>query len=149
MPSSFGFLDLGSICTRPGLLATDKSSLSHQWKGVLRQELGRFVDRLGMKGGGVIRMEPACNMPVLLGEGCASKIPQSCALGKEENNLPFCRKNTGVRLVLQEHLSMVMRVLGLLPLKRRPSSGAFTLMHTAWVINRRSWRPLCGQKAMI
>ena len=102
MPSSFGFLDLGSICTRPGLLATDKSSLSHQWKGVLRQELGRFVDRLGMKGGGVIRMEPACNMPVLMGEGCASKIPQSCALGKEENNLPFCRKNTDVRLVAME-----------------------------------------------
>ena len=94
-------------------------------------------------------MEPVCN--VLIGEGCASKIPQSCVLVKEEDDSPFCRKNTrvGVRLVLQEHLSMVMRVLGLLPLKRRPSSGAFTLMHTAWVIKRRSWRPLCGQKVMI
>ena len=70
---------------------------------------------------------------------------------KEEDITPFCRKNTrvGVRSVAMETPEMVMRVLGLLPLKRRPSSGAFTLMHTAWVINRRSWRALCGQKAMI
>ena len=43
-------------------------------------------------------------MPVLVGEGCASKIPQSCVLVKEEDNSPFCRKNTrvGVRLVAVE-----------------------------------------------
>ncbi len=43
-------------------------------------------------------------MPVLAGEGCASKIPQSCILVKEEDNSPFCRKNTrvGVRLVAME-----------------------------------------------
>ena len=46
-------------------------------------------------------MEPACNVPVLVGEGCASKIPQSCVLVKEEDDSSFCRKNTrvGVRLV--------------------------------------------------
>ena len=27
--------------------------------------------------------------------------------------------------------------------------GAFTIMHAAWVINRRSWKPLCGRKAVI
>ena len=40
-----------------------------------------------MKGGGgvtgVTRMEPVCNVPVLVGEGCVSKIPQSCVLVKE------------------------------------------------------------------
>ena len=43
-------------------------------------------------------------MPVLVGGGCASKIPQSRALVKEENNSPFCRKTTrvGVRLVAVE-----------------------------------------------
>lgn len=34
-------------------------------------------------------------------------------------------------------------------LKRMPISGAFTLMHTTWVINRRRWIPLCGWKTMI
>ena len=44
-----------------------------------------------MKGGG------GCNWsPVLVGEGCAGKIPQSCVLVKEENDSPFCRKNTSV-----------------------------------------------------
>ena len=51
-----------------------------------------------MKRGGVVtwvtRTEPVCNMPVLVGGGCASKIPQSCALVKEEDDSPFCRKNT-------------------------------------------------------
>ena len=44
-------------------------------------------------------------MPVLVGGGCASKIPQSCVLVKEEEeDTPFCRKNTsiGVRLVTME-----------------------------------------------
>ena len=49
-------------------------------------------------------LEPACNMPVLVGEGCASKIPQSCVLVKEEEDSPFCRKNmrVGGRLVAME-----------------------------------------------
>ena len=49
-------------------------------------------------------MEPECNVPVLVGEGCASKIPQSCVLVKVEDDSPFCRKNTrvGVRLVAVE-----------------------------------------------
>ena len=43
-------------------------------------------------------------MPVLVGEGCASKIPQSCVLVKKEDDSPFCMKNTrvGVRLVAVE-----------------------------------------------
>ena len=41
----FGFFDLCSVCMRPGLLATNRSSFSHQWKGVLRWELGRFIHR--------------------------------------------------------------------------------------------------------
>ena len=41
----FGFFDLGSIYLRPDLLATSRNSLSHRWKGVLRWELGRFIDR--------------------------------------------------------------------------------------------------------
>ena len=47
-------------------------------------------------------MEPVCNVPVLVGERCASKIPQSCVLSEEDS--PFCRKNTrvGVRLVAVE-----------------------------------------------
>ena len=61
-----------------------------------------------MKGGGgitgVTRIEPVCNVPVLVGEGCASKIPQSCVLVKKEDDSPFCTKNTrvGVRLVAVE-----------------------------------------------
>ena len=61
-----------------------------------------------MKGGGgvtgVTRMEPVCNVPVLVGEGCVSKIPQSCVLVKEEDDSSFCRKNmkVGVRLVAME-----------------------------------------------
>ena len=45
-----------------------------------------------------------CNVPVRVGEGCASKIPQSCVLVKEEDDSPFCLKNTrvGVRLVAVE-----------------------------------------------
>ena len=43
-------------------------------------------------------------MPTLVGEGCASKTPQSCVLVKEEDDIPFCRKNTrvGMRLVAME-----------------------------------------------
>ena len=61
-----------------------------------------------MKGGGgvtgVIKTEPVYSMPVLVGEGCTSKIPQPCVLVKEEDDSPFCRKNTsvGVRLVAME-----------------------------------------------
>ena len=100
---------------------------------------------------GVTRTEPVCNMPVLVGGGCASKIPQSCVLVKVEDDSPFCRKNTrvGVRLVAVETPEYGRESIGLLPLKRRPSSGAFTLMPAAWVINRRSWRPLCSLKATI
>lgn len=90
-------------------------------------------------------------MPVLVGEGCASKIPPSCVLVKKEDDSPFCTKNTrvGVRLVAVETPEYGRESIGLLPLKRRPSSGAFTLTHAAWIINRRSWRPLCGRKPMI
>ena len=50
---------------------------------------------------GVTRTEPICNIPLLEGEECANKIPQSCVLVKEEDNSPFCKRNTrvGVRLV--------------------------------------------------
>ena len=84
-------------------------------------------------------MEPVCNVPVLVGEGCASKIPQSCALVKEKDDSPFCKKNTraGVRLVAMETPGYGQE-LGLLPLKRWPSSGALTPTHTAWVKKRRS-----------
>ena len=49
-------------------------------------------------------MRPVCNVPVLVGEGCAGKIPQSCVLVEKEDDSPFCRKNTrvGVRLVAME-----------------------------------------------
>ena len=41
---------------------------------------------------------------MLVGGGCAYKIPQSCVLVKEEDDPLFCRKNTrvGVRLVPME-----------------------------------------------
>ena len=53
---------------------------------------------------GVTRTEPICNIPLLEGEECANKIPQSCVLVKEEDNSPFCKRNTrvGVRLVATE-----------------------------------------------
>jgi len=60
-----------------------------------------------MKGSGgetrVTRKEPVCNVPVLVGGGCASKVPQSSVLEKEDD-APFCRKNTrvGVRLFSME-----------------------------------------------
>ena len=41
----FGFFDLGSIYMRPGLLATNRNSLFHRWKGVLQWELAGFIDR--------------------------------------------------------------------------------------------------------
>ena len=43
-------------------------------------------------------------MPVPVGGGCASEIPQSCVLVKEQDDTPFGRKNTrvGVRLVATE-----------------------------------------------
>lgn len=43
-------------------------------------------------------------MLMLVGGGCASNIPQSCALLKEEDDFPFRRKNRrpGVRLVATE-----------------------------------------------
>ena len=49
-------------------------------------------------------MESVCNMPVFVGWGCASRIPQSCVLVMEEDNSLFCRENTGVgvRLVAME-----------------------------------------------
>jgi len=67
-----------------------------------------FSDISAFKGGGgvrgVTRPQPVGNVPVLVGGGCASKVPQSCVLVKEEDNSPFCRKNTrvGVRLVAME-----------------------------------------------
>lgn len=56
-----------------------------------------------MKGGSLER-SLVCNMPVLVGGGCPSKIPQTCALLKEEDDMPFCRKNkkVGVRLVTMD-----------------------------------------------
>ena len=41
---------------------------------------------------------------MLVGEGCASKISRSCVLVNEEDDSPFCRKNTrvGGRLVAVE-----------------------------------------------
>ena len=53
-----------------------------------------------MKGGGgvtgVTRKKPVCNVPVHVGGGCS--------MVKEDDNSPFCRKNTrvGVRLVAVE-----------------------------------------------
>jgi len=51
-----------------------------------------------MKGGrgetGVTRKEPVCYMLVPVGKECASKIPQSFVLVKEEDDTPFCKKNT-------------------------------------------------------
>ena len=48
-----------------------------------------------MKGGGgengVTRKEPECNMPAPVRGGCASKIPQSRVLVKEEDDTPFFR----------------------------------------------------------
>ena len=61
-----------------------------------------------MKGGGgvtgVTNTEPECNVPVLEGEGCACKTPWSCALVKEDDDSPLCRKNmrAGMRLVAVE-----------------------------------------------
>ena len=69
-------------------------------------------------------MDPVCNLPVPEGGGCASKIPQSSAVVKDDDS-PFCRKNTRIGGRLWKHLSMVKRVLGLLPLKMWPCSAAF------------------------
>ncbi|XP_035169883.1 uncharacterized protein LOC118159406, partial [Oxyura jamaicensis] len=61
-----------------------------------------------MKGGegrtGDTRKEPECNMPVLVGEECASKTLQSCVLVKDEDDRTFCRKDTrvGEKLVTME-----------------------------------------------
>ena len=41
----FGFFDLGSICKSLRRLAADRSGFSHRLRGVLRQELGRFIHR--------------------------------------------------------------------------------------------------------
>ena len=87
---------------------------------------------------GVTRKEPVCNVPVLVGDRCSSKIPQSCVLVKEEDDSHFGRKNTrvGVRLVAVEIPEYDHEGTRTTPLKRKPNSGAFTLMHTASVINR-------------
>ena len=77
-------------------------------------------------------------MPVLVGGGCASKIPQSCVLVKEEEeDTPFCRKNTriGVRLVTMETPEYGQQGIRASPNQKVASSGAFTLMYTAWVTN--------------
>ena len=61
-----------------------------------------------MKGGGgvtgVTNTESERNVPVLEEEGCACKTPWSCALVKEEDDSPLCRKNmrAGMRLVAVE-----------------------------------------------
>ena len=41
----FGFFDLGSVCKRLGQSAADRSGFCHQSRGVLRRELGRFIQR--------------------------------------------------------------------------------------------------------
>ena len=45
-------------------------------------------------------MRPVCNVPVLVGEGCAGKIPQSSVLVEKEDDSPFFRKNTRVDVSL-------------------------------------------------
>ena len=49
-----------------------------------------------MKGGGgrtgVTRKEPECNMPVLVGEECASKTLQSCMLVNDEDDITFLQE---------------------------------------------------------
>ena len=96
-------------------------------------------------------MRPVCNVPVLVGEGCAGKIPQSSVLVEKEDDSPFCRKNTrvGGRLVAVETREYGHEGLRATATRKEAQLSAFTLMHAAWVINRRSWRPSCGQKAMI
>ena len=85
-----------------------------------------------MKGGGgvtgVTNTESERNVPVLEEEGCACKTPWSCALVKEEDDSPLCRKTmrAGMRLVAVETPEC-----GVLPLARRSSSGTFTPMHAA------------------
>ena len=100
---------------------------------------------------GVTNMEPECNVPVLEGEGCACKTPWSCALVKEEDDSSLCRKNTrvGVRLVAVETPECGHEGIRVTATRKETNSGAFTPMHTAWVINKRSWRPLCVWKVMI
>ena len=108
-----------------------------------------------MKGGGgvtgVTTMGPKRNVPVLGEEGCACKTPRSCALVKKEHGLRPCRKNTraGMRLVAVETPACGDEGIRVTATRKETNSGAFTLMHTAWVINRRSWRPLCVWKVMI
>ena len=41
----FGFFDLCLIYTRPGLMATNRSTLSHRWKRILQWDLERFINR--------------------------------------------------------------------------------------------------------
>ena len=41
----FGFFDLGSVCKSLGWPAADRSGFSHWLRGLLRQELGRFIHR--------------------------------------------------------------------------------------------------------
>ncbi len=107
-----------------------------------------------MKGGGgvtgVTNTEPERNVPVLEGEGCACKTPWSCVLVKEEDDSPLCRKNarTGMRLVAVETPECGdegIRVTATL----KETKIRCLLMHTAWVINRRRWRPFCSRKVMI
>lgn len=72
---------------------------------------------------GVTRNEPVWNMPVLEGKECASKIPQSYVLVREEGHAPFraiCTR-VGVGFVTMETAEYGLEVLGLLPLKRWPS----------------------------
>ncbi len=40
-----GFFDLGAVCKRLGQSAADRSGFCHQSRGVLRRELGRFIQR--------------------------------------------------------------------------------------------------------
>ena len=89
-------------------------------------------------------MEPVCNVSVLVGEECASKIPLSCVLVKEKDDSPFSRKDTrvGVRFVAVETPEYVHEGIRATATRKEAQLSAFTLMHAAWVINRRSWRPL-------
>ena len=79
--------------------------------------------KLGTKRGGgvteVAGMEPVCSVSVLVGEGCASKIPQSVSWWRRRMAHPFVGRTRGLvwGWWLWKHLSTVMRILELLPLK--------------------------------
>jgi len=76
---------------------------------------------------GVSRKEPVCNLSVLVGGECTSKIPQSCAMVKEEEDSPYCRKNTrvGVRLVAMESPEYGQEGIRASPTQKEPQLRCF------------------------